>query len=77
MKRLPNLPLFQVLLNTDDRDQYVNNISKAPIEIRVQQLTADIGVNNINLLLYQVQDPTESQRKLPENVVCCELIIRS
>ena len=44
------MPLFQVVLNTDDREQYVKNMSKAPIGIRIQQLTADIGINDFNVL---------------------------
>ena len=72
MKRLPNLPLFQVVLNTDDREQYVYNINKASIRIRIQQLTADIGVNDSYVLPHQ--DAIGPLWKLPENLFCFEQI---
>ena len=43
MIRLLNLPLFQVVLNTYDTEQYVISMSEEPIGNRIQQLTADIG----------------------------------
>ena len=71
MKRLSSLPLFQVVLNTDDRKHYVNNMSKAPIGIRIQQLSADIGVNDFNIQSYQ--NSIEPPWKLPEHTILPKL----
>ena len=57
MKRLPNMPVFQAILNNDDRNRFLNNISKAPLGIRINQVISNMGGDDYNVLAvlpYQV-----------------------
>ena len=72
MKRLPNTPLVQAILDIGERDRYINDMDKAPIGIRMTQLMNYRGEADFNILLYQT--PTESPWRLPSNLVYCELI---
>ena len=45
------MPVFQVILNNDDRDRFLNYMTKAPLGIRVTQVISNMGGNDYNAMM--------------------------
>ena len=72
IQRLPDTPLYTTIMNNDYRDVYRNNISKAPLGIRMEMMVETL---NLSIQVLPYHPPFEPPWRLPDIVICRELTL--